>query len=222
MPQTGAFTKNSNDYKQKYVKSSEQASPGYYAVHLDSGVGVELTASDNVGFHRYTFPASASEGSVLVDLSNSYAGMVNASLQVENNREISGMIQSKNVCGHGYYTMYFSIAFDQDFQSYTSWQGDDTGSVPVRTGASSGVWVTFDTTANQVVQAKVGLSPVSTEQAKYERDHDVANWDFDAQHAKVRNTWSELLGKIEITDHDEQNKRVFTRSSIICSCIRIR
>ncbi|MFG1732963.1 GH92 family glycosyl hydrolase [Paenibacillus sp. 843] len=209
MPQTSAFTKNSGEYKQKYDKSSEQASPGYYAVNLDSGVGVELSASDNVGFHRYTFPDAAGTGSVLVDLSNAYAGMVNANLKVENNREISGMVQSKNVCGHGYYTMYFSITFDHDFDSYTSWQGDSVGTEAVRTGANSGVWVNFNTAANKVVQAKVGLSPVSIEQAKYEREHDIADWDFDAQHAKVRNLWSELLGKIEITDGDERNKRIF-------------
>lgn len=208
MPETRSFTKNSNEYKQPYDKSSEQASPGYYAVNLASGIGVELTASDNVGFHRYTFPA-ADTGSVLVDLSNSYAGMVDANLTVENNNEISGMIQSKNVCGHGYYTMYYSIQFDHDFDSYTSWQGDVTGAEATRTGSNSGVWVNFNTSNQKVVQAKVGLSAISVEQAKYERDHDIADWDFDAQHNRIRNSWSELLNKVEITDADEENKRVF-------------
>lgn len=208
MPETRAFTKNSNDYKQMYVKSSEQASPGYYAVNLASGIGVELTASDNVGFHRYTFPNS-NTGSVLVDLSNSYAGMLDASLKVESGSEISGMIKSKNVCGNGYYTMYYSIQFDHNFDSYTSWQGDATGTEAERTGSNSGVWVNFNTAENKVVQAKVGLSAVSVEQAKYERDHDIANWDFAAQQAKIRNTWSELLGKVEVTDANEMNKRVF-------------
>ncbi|UJF31490.1 GH92 family glycosyl hydrolase [Paenibacillus hexagrammi] len=208
MPETRVFTKNSSEYKQQYIKSSEQASPGYYAVNLASGIGVELTASDNVGFHRYTFP-DTSTGSVLVDLSNSYAGMLDANLKVENNNEISGMIKSQNVCGHGYYTMYYSIQFDHDFDSYTSWQGDTTGAVAERTGSNSGVWVNFDTADHKVIQAKVGLSAVSLEQAKYERDHDIANWDFEAQHAKIRNAWSELLNKVEVTDSNEENKKVF-------------
>ncbi|MEC0329445.1 glycoside hydrolase family 92 protein [Paenibacillus macerans] len=209
MPETGSFTKNVNEYKQKYDKASEQASAGYYAVNLNSGVGVELTASDNVGFHRYTFPASATTGSVLVDLSNSYAGMIDANLKVENNNEISGMVKSKNVCGYGYYVMYYSIQFDHDFDSYTSWQGDATGTDAVRSGANSGVWVNFANAAGKVIQAKVGLSPISVEQAKYERDHDIEGWDFDAQHTKIRGAWSDLLGKVEITDADEENKRIF-------------
>ncbi len=209
MPETGSFTKNVNEYKQKYDKASEQASAGYYAVNLNSGVGVELTASDNVGFHRYTFPASATAGSVVVDLSNSYAGMIDANLKVENNNEISGMVKSKNVCGYGYYVMYYSIQFDHDFDSYTSWQGDATGTDAVRSGSNSGVWVNFQNAAGKVIQAKVGLSPISVEQAKYERDHDIEGWDFDAQHAKIRGAWSDLLGKVEITDADEENKRIF-------------
>ncbi|WP_068787218.1 glycoside hydrolase domain-containing protein [Paenibacillus phocaensis] len=210
MPETRDFTNNSNEYKQPYDKSSEQASAGYYAVTLNSGVGVELTASDNVGFHRYTFPENASTTSVLVDLSNNYNGApLDTSLTVENNREISGMVKAQNVCGNGYYVMYYSIQFDHDFNSYTSWQGDATGTVATRTGPKTGVWVNFENAAGQAVQAKVGLSPISVEQAKYERDHDIAGWDFDAQHAKIRGAWSDLLGKVEVTDADEENKKIF-------------
>lgn len=209
MPETRAFTKNVNEYKQKYDKSSEQASAGYYAVTLDSGVQVELTASDNVGFHRYTFPNTAATGSVLVDLSNSYAGMIDANLKVESNNEITGMVKSKNVCGNGYYVMYFAIQFDQDFDSYTSWQGDATGTDPVRSGSNSGVWVNFQNAGGEVIQAKVGLSPISVKQAKVERDHDITGWSFDAQHAEIRQAWSDLLNKVEITDADEENKKIF-------------
>ncbi len=208
MPETQSFTKNSNEYKQKYDKSTEQASPGYYGVKLASGIGVELTSSANVGFHRYTFP-EVDTGSVLIDLSNSYAGMVDANLKVESNNEITGMIQSKNVCGNGYYTMYYSIQFDHDFDSYSSWQGDAVGTEASRTGSNSGVWVNFNTKDNKVIQAKVGLSTISVDQAKIERNNDIKDWDFDAQHNKSRDTWSQLLNKVEITDAHEENKTVF-------------
>src|SRR5690606_34671041 len=41
-----------------FSHSNEQASPGYYAVKLDNGVQVELSVTERVGFHRYTFPAN--------------------------------------------------------------------------------------------------------------------------------------------------------------------
>jgi|GEM_PF-1409427 alpha-1,2-mannosidase, putative len=208
MPETRGFTKNVADYKQKYDKSSEQASAGFYGVTLASGINVQLTSSDNVGFHKYLFPEGTNTGSVLVDLSNSYAGMVDASLKVTGNNEITGMIKSQNVCGHGYYTIYYSIQFDHDFDSYSSWQGDAVGAVAERKGSNSGVWLNFNTAANKTVQAKVGLSTISVEQAQAERS-EYTDWDFDARHEEARDAWSNVLNKVEITDSDEQNKRVF-------------
>jgi predicted alpha-1,2-mannosidase len=208
-PQTGNFTNNSSIYKQKYDKNSEQASAGYYAVELESGIKAELTASDRVGFHRYTFPADATTRSVLVDLSASYAGMNGASLKVEGTNEISGMIDSKNVCGHGNYRLYYSIQFDKDFTSATTWKDGATSSETEREGVNIGAWFNFDSAAGETIQAKVALSPISVEQAKYERDHEIEDWDFDAQHEKTRDVWSEALGKVEIKDSNEENKKIF-------------
>ena len=42
----------------RFSHDRERAEPGYYAVDLESGVGVELTATARVGVHRYAFPAS--------------------------------------------------------------------------------------------------------------------------------------------------------------------
>ncbi|MBB3109647.1 putative alpha-1,2-mannosidase [Paenibacillus phyllosphaerae] len=208
MPQTRDFTNNVADYKQKYDKLSEQASAGFYGVTLASGVGVQLTASDNVGFHKYTFPNAENTGSVLVDLSNSYAGMVDANLSVVGTNEITGMIKSQNVCGHGYYTIYYSIQFDHNFDSYTSWQNDSVGAAAQRAGTKSGVWLNFNTKDNKTVQAKVGLSTISVQQAQAERG-EYADWDFEARHTEARAAWSNALNKVEITDADETNKRVF-------------
>ena len=209
MPGTNEFPADKSDYQQKYVKSSEDVSAGYYALELESGIDVELTVSEKVGFHRYTFPESENDGSVRIDLSNSYSGMLDANLKVENNNQISGMIKSKNVCGHGNYAMYYSIQFDHDFDSYTSWEGNSVGAESERTGSKSGVWLNFNTSDNKVVQAKVGLSTISVEQAEYERDNDIKNWNFDEQHSKTRDLWSELLNKVEIKDDNEEYKRIF-------------
>ncbi|GBF74286.1 alpha-1,2-mannosidase [Paenibacillus sp. 598K] len=208
MPTTKSFTTSSSVYKDGYDKTSEQASAGYYAVTFDSGIRAELTASDNVGYHRYTFPEKAETGAILVDLSNSYAGMNHATLKVEGN-EVSGMIESRNVCGHGYYKLYYSMAFDQDVVSYTSWSGASTGQVAERTGASSGVWLNFNTAEAKTVQVKVGLSTVGMEQARAERDYEDSGWAFDARHQAARDLWSQTLGKVQVTDDDEENKRIF-------------
>src|SRR5260370_35113925 len=44
-------------YRSKFSHEDEEAVPGYYRVYLqDSHVKAELTATERVGIHRYTFP----------------------------------------------------------------------------------------------------------------------------------------------------------------------
>lgn len=208
-PGIGEFTKDRSKYKERYDKKSETASPGYYGVGLDSGIDVELTASPRVGMHRYKFPQSE-DAYVMIDLGNSYATMLDADLQVENGNEISGMIQARNVCDHGHYTFSYSIQFDQNFETYKTWEGDAVDDKKEhRSGTNIGVWAKFDTQEKETIQAKVGISPISVEQAKYEREHEIADWEFDKQHRKTQEAWSRLLNKVEIIDGNEEYKTIF-------------
>ena len=51
-----------------FSHNKENASPGYYEVNIDSyNIEAKLTASERVGFHQYTFPASE-EAHVILDL----------------------------------------------------------------------------------------------------------------------------------------------------------
>lgn len=55
-------------YHSRILKETEEASPGYYAVHLyDPDVYAEMTASTRCGLLRFTFP-EAEDARVLIDL----------------------------------------------------------------------------------------------------------------------------------------------------------
>ena len=57
-------------YRSRFDKKDEYATPGYYSVLLkDYQVKVELTATERVGFQRYTFPKSDSSH-VIMDIGN--------------------------------------------------------------------------------------------------------------------------------------------------------
>lgn len=75
----GDIEKAQPGYRSRFSHSNEVAEPGYYRVFLqDSGVSAELTASERVGVHRYTF-APGAKRNVLLDLRSSiynYPGKV--------------------------------------------------------------------------------------------------------------------------------------------------
>ena len=78
MPLTGPYSgdQGPEDFKSKFDHDREEVRAGYHKVELDRyNIKVELTATDRVGFHRYTFPAS-DEAHIVLDLSTEFRGQV--------------------------------------------------------------------------------------------------------------------------------------------------
>ncbi len=75
--------------------------------------------------------------------------------------------------------------------------------------AASNGYVTFNTTSNPVVQAKVGISYVSTANAVANRTAENAGWDFDSTRTAAQNTWNSTLGKVQIAGGTSSQQTVF-------------
>ena len=84
----GTLEDPDSGYRSRFDKSSETAKPGYYSVFLeDYKVKAELTSTERVGYHRYTFPKTE-EAHLIIDIghrqgessdvTDAYARMVNA------------------------------------------------------------------------------------------------------------------------------------------------
>ena len=113
--------------------------------------------------------------------------------------EISGSETTGDFCGESdndgqsqLYTVYFDIIFNQPFAS---------SQVITESGQTdpSAVYVSFDTTSNPVVEAKVGISYVSTANAQLDWQTEDPGWDFGAVKAQAQQSWDQLLSKIEVS-----------------------
>ncbi|WP_235032490.1 lectin [Actinacidiphila yanglinensis] len=71
------------------------------------------------------------------------------------------------------------------------------GTVSPDAAASNG-YVTFNTTSNPVVQAKVGVSYVSVANAVANRTAENSGWDFNGTRTAAQNSWNSVLGKAQI------------------------
>ena len=79
MPQIGELVLGRDAAKSPFAKSSEKASAGYYAVHLDrGGIDVELTAAPRAGLIRFTFPAGPAPRPVLLKAGISFTSLAGA------------------------------------------------------------------------------------------------------------------------------------------------
>jgi putative alpha-1,2-mannosidase len=69
----GTATDPQSGYRSRFSHGEETAVPGAYTVRLlDHGITAELTATERVGVHRYTFPASDAAHLVLDLTANIY------------------------------------------------------------------------------------------------------------------------------------------------------
>ncbi|WP_037841047.1 lectin [Streptomyces sp. NRRL F-5126] len=83
-----------------------------------------------------------------------------------------------------------------------------TGSAAPDAAASS-AHVTFDTTSDPVVQAKVGVSYVSVANAVANRSAENPGWNFDSTRAAAQSAWNSALGKIKIGGGTADQQKIF-------------
>ena len=177
----------------RFNHATESAEPGYYQVALDKyATNVELTAAPRTGVMRTTFPP-APQANVLLDVARSIEGVHSGGLQIVGDDEVVGWAK-------GRYPVFFSAKFSRPFTATGTWLGSTLtqGGKKVE-GKGAGGWVSFDTTSNQVVTAKVGVSFVDVEGARANRDAEVPGFDFDGVRSAAKAAWNQQLNRIKIT-----------------------
>jgi predicted alpha-1,2-mannosidase len=186
-----------------FSHAHEVARPGFYGVRLDSGIDVALTATTRTGLARFTFPATATAGTVLMSPSEA-ANARTATIATEGRTTVLGSSTSvafTGACGAlpGTYTLYFAAVFDRP------WSATSTDATGVQTGAS----FTFDTSARRDVSVKIGVSFVSTDDALLNLQHEGTSWNVTAVAARARAQWDALLGRVHVDDGSQAVRETF-------------
>lgn len=194
-------------YASRFSHQKENATPGYYAVHLDTyDVQAELTASPRVAMHRYTFPKSDEAGFIL-DLDYSLQGQYNRalSLEVVNDSTLRGYKNTNSWAWRHdvWFQAVFSKPFTCEIITDTIQQANGRRPKPVKKAL-----LHFATADKEQVLVKVALSSVDAEGAE-KNLAEIPDWDFDRVKEAARADWNRYLGKIDIDTQNEEQRTVF-------------
>ncbi|MBT1696962.1 GH92 family glycosyl hydrolase [Fulvivirgaceae bacterium PWU4] len=228
MPTEGALQLNpgteahpEKGYRSVFSHQNEVAEPGYYKVLLDDHqITAELTASNRVGFHQYTFPAS-DRSHIILDL---ISGIYNYEdknvwtfVRVENDTLITGYRQTTGWARTR--TVYFAMSFSKPFyqygnmdyskpQVYKGFWGkfDQRKNFPETAGRQIRMYFDFKTTAGEKVKIKFALSPVSTEGALQNMKAEVPHWDFERVKKEAQSLWNQALSKVTVNTEKRDDK----------------
>jgi len=207
----------------KSPRSAEVNTLGYYMAQLSRyNVKAELTSSRRVGFHRYTFPASAQSHLTLnvasaLDLGTGSESQrfLGAQLHVVSNHEAEGVARFAGGWNKGgEYAVYYYMILDTPADAVQTWTGATLSSAKdasVATAMPIGASFDFESRANQVVQVKVGISFISAEQARQNVQREIPAWNFEAVHAASVALWRAELAKLDLKgETDSQRRQLYT------------
>src|SRR6185436_9373985 len=190
-----------------FSHKEETARPGYYSVRLkDGNILAEMTVTNRVGFHRYTFPAS-DRANIILDLQHRDR-VLDSSLRIVDTTHIEGFRRSTGWAKDQ--IIYFVAEFSQPFSSSgLSEDGKPASSAKGSRGTDIKAFFTFDTRNKLPVQVKVALSSVSIEGARRNLAAELPHWDFDRIKAEADLAWNRELNRIQIKGGTEAQQTIF-------------
>ena len=205
MPETGETPIFDEEKRASWFShKAEVATPYYYRAYLaDYDVVTELAPTERAAIMRITFPENKSY--VVVDAfdKGSYVKIM------PKERMIVGYT-TKNSGGVPHnFKNYFVMKFDKDF-TYTAAVADghiNTADVKAECNHAGGI-VGFKTSRGEQVNVRIASSFISEEQA-LENLKELGSDSFDEVKARGRNTWNDVLGRIEVKSDDIDHLRTF-------------
>lgn len=217
-------------YRSRFSHDQEWAEPAFYKVLLkDYNVMAELTASNRVGFHQYTFPET-SQANILLDLN---AGIYSFDeknvwcfMRVENDTLITGFRQTSGWARTRY--MYFAASFSKPISEYGFktcsnqpyngfWRKfDQTRNFPEAAARSLKAWFRFETKDQEQLKIKFALSPVSTQGALANLLEEIPHWDFEETKKQGQKLWAQELNKIRIEADEDVKTNFYTSMYHAC------
>jgi predicted alpha-1,2-mannosidase len=216
LPMVGAVPADPGAATVNFSHASESAQTGYYRVTTtgpgasSDPVTTQLTDATRSGLAEFIFPAST-QSDLLLKVADSaqklvtvngqsvpkYQKVFGTAAQVAGDDEVTGSVTAGNFCNtgadaHANYTLHFDIKFDQPFTASGTWPGGPGGD-------PGGISLTFDTTRDRTVTAKVGISYTSGAGAAQNLATEIPGWDFGAVRNANARAWNRLLGRVQLT-----------------------
>lgn len=198
-----------------FKKETEKATPGYYAVRLDNlGVNVELTSTDRVGFHRYTFD-NPKDRRVMLDLGhvlqpNWGHKLVSNDYQLVNDSTVEGTYKTQG-WAHFHsvsYRVTFSEPMTKIYQYIDGKMRSDSLFLKLHSDKDLKFHYRFKE-SDKPLLVKVALSPVDVEGAEKNMEAELPGWDFDQVCAESADIWNKALNKIQIETNDPVIRKNF-------------
>lgn len=192
-------------YRAPFKHDHEEASPGYYKVHLDStNIDVELTVTPRAGMHKYAF-AKAEDQYIILDLEHRDK-LLDGDIKTISNTEIQGHRFSEAWAKEQ--KLFFYLKTSHPFSVSEDTYNDEY----VDIASPNKVALQFDNPNNEPIYVSVGISAVDEAGAKQNLETEIGDNTFEEIKQLAQDTWEQQLSKIVVEDDNQEHKINFYTS----------
>jgi len=202
-------------WRAPFSHADQFAEPGYYRVELrDRGVTAELTATERVGLHRYTFPRST-RSHLMLDLRHGMQDKPGVDTRVPwadlkvighdtllGGRAVDQWAQGRHI--------YFAMQFSRPFERFEVFNGPDAPSSSTRESRGTALLAAlhWKTAEGEPLLVKCGISAVSAEGALRNLQQELPGWDFEQVRASASAAWERELAALQLQTFDARHQRM--------------
>ncbi|CAF4514688.1 unnamed protein product [Rotaria socialis] len=214
-----------NGYRSAFRHEREVVQPGYYQVYLDTHqINVELTATEQVGIHRYTYDKIKNKHhAILIDSSYTLQARACNHSQINidtTNYEITGLIFIEGSLSKrfGGLATYFVITFDHEWADFGVWNDGEIIEKQNQTnGCSSGAYIILPDEHEQITMY-VGISFISIDQARTNLHMQTNIFQpFDSLRTIVQQKWLDELSRFEVSAEWDREAEIKFNSALVHS-----
>lgn len=181
-----------DDFGSPFNHKRESAHPGYYQVYLERyHVNVELTSTLRTGYHRYTYRENDQAKKLVVNLAVSNEKISDWNIEQAGDHAFKGYQTGRE-------KVFFYAVSNYKIKGIERLKGAK-GKLPVVDFAEG----------SDPVEIKIGLSFVSTENAKENLERELTGKSFDRVKSEASAEWENLLSKIQVSGGTERQKELF-------------
>ncbi len=193
LPVTGAAPAGGG-YASRFSHATETAAPGYYGVTLqDYNVRVRLTSTLRCGLHQYYYPR-AQDRQIVFKLGRSNEHVNDWTIEKVGSKAVQGFQKT------GEQTAYFYAELSADIQDITLQnKGTKEGLAVLRLADGN----------RQPVELRLGLSFVSTENARQNLAQELGRRSFEDVRQAAAATWNQLLNRVTVKGGTAQQQTMF-------------
>ena len=220
---TDSFTELYSQYYQAdFSHEKEWGEPGYYSVDLYNGdLNVELTASLRCGLQRYKYK-SAGSVPVIIDLEYGSQGACTIQREHDVDTVFSASFEKVDDYTVRGYRLTNGWAPEQHVYFYTTFSSpikecrlfldnecvEETSALK---GRNVKAILTFEN-PEKILDVKTGISAVDMKGAEDNHRKEAADKDFDSLKKEAAESWTPVLGQIEVETNDLKKKELFYTS----------